>query len=220
MTLDQLIKAIDDTLEVIASQLQPGLGEPTRLALDQYRLSMTFMRNEVSKMQTHPNVVELLERVDTQLAVTEKVDDPTRAAVRTALELLQPLHPVTDALVDDFAKAMRAKLLKSQRKYGYTNNWSRDGWEHECREELMRHIDKGDPLDVAIYAAFMWAKGYRPHIDGSAYVRELEKKARELSGTLDSYWNSVQRYDLDQRQYWEKAITKAQRALAHTIRSK
>ncbi|KGX96474.1 hypothetical protein Y023_5062 [Burkholderia pseudomallei A79D] len=55
-----------------------------------------------------------------------------------------------------FTRALANKLLAAQRKYGYSDNWMRDGWADECRAELMRHIQKGDPRDVAAYCAFLW----------------------------------------------------------------
>ncbi|MDN8013547.1 hypothetical protein QZN08_03835 [Burkholderia multivorans] len=66
------------------------------------------------------------------------------------------LHPDTAKLVRRFARALANKLLAAQRKYGYSDNWMRDGWADECRAELMRHIHKGDPRDVAAYCAFLW----------------------------------------------------------------
>ncbi|CAJ5577690.1 putative bacteriophage protein [Burkholderia pseudomallei] len=75
------------------------------------------------------------------------IDDPTIPA---------ELHHDTAKLVRRFARALANKLLAAQRKYGYSDNWMRDGWADECRAELMRHIQKGDPRDVAAYCAFLW----------------------------------------------------------------
>lgn len=70
------------------------------------------------------------------------------------------LHPATAKLVDKFAAALKAKLLKAQKKYGYSDNWKRDDWEEECQKMLLEHVAKGDPLDVAAYTAFMWHHNY------------------------------------------------------------
>lgn len=72
----------------------------------------------------------------------------------------EPLHANTQILVDRFASALKLKLLRAQHKYGYQDNWSRSDWEAECRDELMRHVEKGDPLDVAAYCAFMFHHGW------------------------------------------------------------
>lgn len=70
------------------------------------------------------------------------------------------LHPDTYNLVKEFSQALADKLLANQRKYGYQNEWLVNDWEEECRSSMMQHIEKGDPRDVAIYAAFMWARGW------------------------------------------------------------
>ncbi|KVD80771.1 hypothetical protein WS62_25970 [Burkholderia sp. ABCPW 14] len=83
---------------------------------------------------------------------------PAMAAAAPADEPTIPaeLHQDTAKLVRRFARALANKLLVAQRKYGYSDNWMRDGWADECRAELMRHIQKGDPRDVAAYCAFLW----------------------------------------------------------------
>ena len=66
----------------------------------------------------------------------------------------------TEKLVDDFASALKAKLLASQRKYGWSDNWSAENWREACQSELLRHLGKGDPVDVAAYCAFLWFHGW------------------------------------------------------------
>lgn len=70
------------------------------------------------------------------------------------------LHPASKALVQQFAAEIAEKLRAAEIKYGYRNGWKTDDWEAECREHMREHMSKGDPLDVAIYAAFMWARGW------------------------------------------------------------
>lgn len=69
------------------------------------------------------------------------------------------LHPDTESLVQRFAAAMRNKLARAERKYGYSNLWMNDNWMDECRAKLVEHLHKGDPLDVANYCAFLWHHG-------------------------------------------------------------
>lgn len=71
-------------------------------------------------------------------------------AQREALELL----------VGRFSEALMLKLVKAEEKHGWNGAWQRDGWASELRAELLRHLDKGDPLDVAAYAAFAWHHGW------------------------------------------------------------
>jgi len=81
-----------------------------------------------------------------------------KAAAVAAREPVIPdeLNPDTAKLVRRFARALANKLLSAQRKYGYGNSWLADDWQEKCREELQRHVAKGDPRDVAAYCAFMW----------------------------------------------------------------
>lgn len=69
------------------------------------------------------------------------------------------LHPLTINLVVRFARALAAKLAAAEVKYGYSAGWAEDNWLDECRRQLTDHIDKGDPLDVAAYCAFLWHHG-------------------------------------------------------------
>ncbi len=69
------------------------------------------------------------------------------------------LHPRTADLVDRFAEALKAKLARAQVKYGYADAWANPDWMDTCRADLVRHVDKGDPLDVAAYCAFLWHHG-------------------------------------------------------------
>jgi len=68
----------------------------------------------------------------------------------------EDLNPNTKELVAKFAEALAAKLHEAEKKYGYSDKWMMDNWEHECRQNFCHHLDKGDPRDVAAYCAFMW----------------------------------------------------------------
>jgi hypothetical protein len=72
------------------------------------------------------------------------------------LKLPTKLNVDSTKLVLEFSQALALKLLNAQEKYGYTDNWKRPDWMDECRQELRNHIEKGDPLDVAAYSAFLW----------------------------------------------------------------
>lgn len=73
--------------------------------------------------------------------------------------MTNPLHPLTNELVDRFAMALKEKLLDAQIKYGFTDNWARLTDFDELRAALERHMDKGDPVDVAVYSMFLWHYG-------------------------------------------------------------
>lgn len=74
------------------------------------------------------------------------------------------LHPDTAKMLWRFIAALWGKLLGAQQKRNLSNDWKTDDWEAECRADLRAHVKKGDPLDVAAYAAFCWARGWSTHV--------------------------------------------------------
>ncbi len=70
------------------------------------------------------------------------------------------LHPDSENLLKKCFAELREKMIRNEEKYGYSNEWLKHDWEEECRNELRRHLDKGDPKDVAIYAMFMMYRGW------------------------------------------------------------
>lgn len=80
------------------------------------------------------------------------------------------LHPDTKSLVIRFAAALAEKLHAAEKKYGYSDGWTRDDWMDECREKLINHVKKGDPRDVAAYCAFLWHHGERTGLRYSVEV--------------------------------------------------
>lgn len=70
---------------------------------------------------------------------------------------LYPNEHTDDICVDCFALEMKIKLDKSRTK-------GREGWERCSADDLSKmlreHVDKGDPVDVAIYCMFMKTLGY------------------------------------------------------------
>ena len=61
-----------------------------------------------------------------------------------------------DGLVDAFAAAMRAKLRKKEAEG--LEGWDDPTWalSADLKQKLLRHIEKGDPVDVANFCAFWW----------------------------------------------------------------
>lgn len=62
-------------------------------------------------------------------------------------------------LIDRFAVALQTKMAETRAKG--RSGWEHPGWMDECRVALARHIEKGDPRDVALYCAFLWYHGER-----------------------------------------------------------
>jgi hypothetical protein len=84
----------------------------------------------------------------------------------TPIEELVPMHSATAALVGQFAFSLALKLALAEVKYGFENHWLSDGWKHGLAIELTKHVEKGDPRDVAAFCAFAWHHGWstRPEI--------------------------------------------------------
>ncbi|MBA9071831.1 hypothetical protein FHR71_005623, partial [Methylobacterium sp. RAS18] len=85
------------------------------------------------------------------------------AATGIAFAAVRPepvLGRATDELIEDFSAALKAKLRAAEAKYGWQNGWLKDDWAADCQRDLVRHVEKGDPLDVAAYAAFCWHHGW------------------------------------------------------------
>ena len=78
------------------------------------------------------------------------------------------MEDATKELVGAFATKLAFKLRKAELKYGFSDSWKLDNWEEKCKEDLYKHLDKGDPIDVAAYCAFMWYHGWdTKKIEGS-----------------------------------------------------
>ncbi len=119
-----------------------------------------------------------------------------RAAITAAVDaathvwrLEKPaLHPATEALFDLFASVVRQKLAFTQQRYGYTVEWQCGDWMDECRAQLLEHVQKGDPRDVAAYCAFLWYHGERTvsNASNAAPVVSRERDEQERMFDLDS----------------------------------
>jgi len=81
------------------------------------------------------------------------------------ISLPNGLNDDTANLVARFATALAEKLRKAEQKYGYDDGWMDEDWMRECADQLVEHVAKGDPLDVAAYAAFMWHHKWKTSIN-------------------------------------------------------
>lgn len=63
-------------------------------------------------------------------------------------------------LVLKTAAEMEHKLLKSELKRNTGGVWRNTMWYDELKEELLKHVHKGDPVDVLIYCAFAIYHGW------------------------------------------------------------
>lgn len=110
------------------------------------------------------------------LADTKNNIDAAEDAI-IAMQAERRGHDPLGDLVQRFADALLAKLRLAQANG--RSGWDQDDWEEACRKGLMRHIEKGDPRDVAAYCAFMWHHGW------STTAPPLSAPVRRLKGGCD-----------------------------------
>jgi hypothetical protein len=91
------------------------------------------------------------------------------------------LHPATADLVKRFAAALAQKLAAAEKKYGYSDAWASPDWMDKCRADLLRHVRKGDPRDVAAYCAFLWHHGERT----AAPIGDVQLSDEEVLAVVD-----------------------------------
>ena len=99
--------------------------------------------------------------------------------MKVEIEIPDALRPATRDLVAGFAAALAAKLTKAQeRRAADLDNRERDeigNWKYECNRSLLEHVGKGDPLDVAAYAAFAWKLKYRTSLGSVMSMLRLDE---------------------------------------------
>lgn len=105
-----------------------------------------------------------------------------------------------DDLVREFSVALLAKLREAEAKYGYSNDWARDGWGDALRQHIREHVEKGDPRDVAAYCAFAWHHGWTLAIPPQPTSRFTAcAEAREAAkGTAARLRDAISRFDAHQ----------------------
>ncbi|MBS7812311.1 hypothetical protein [Roseococcus pinisoli] len=115
-----------------------------------------------------------------------------QAAATGVAEVAPTLTPQQDIedLVQRFSEALRAKLVISEAKHRWKGHWRRDGWLAELRAELLLHVDKGDPRDVAAYCAFAWHHGWSLAPTPPARTAQQEEANR---ASLRNHWLSCGR---------------------------
>jgi len=120
-----------------------------------------------------------------------------KAMTQINVNVPHDLHPASKELVQHFAAAIADKLRQAEVKYGYRDGWKTEPWEIECRSQLYRHADKGDPCDVAIYAAFCWARGWTTRAGGIlklVWNFETERLRRKIE-TIATYPDEDNEWD-------------------------
>lgn len=102
------------------------------------------------------------------------------------------LHPETLNLIARFAGALAAKLAEAERKYGWVTHWQSPAWMDQCREQLVDHVAKGDPRDVAAYCAFLWHHGEPTALTRAAGAEDAREAEVFKEGWEYGYWHGQQ----------------------------
>jgi len=160
------IQEISEQLKALAAQPAPGVGELRERILDS--LNLYYQLGKAG----HPN--ESAAKADELAALSTR---PAESVAQGAPDL----HPETADLVRRFSVALAAKLAKDEKKYGYADEWKSPDWMDECRSELVEHINKGDPRDVAAYCAFLWHHGESTTLDPDAPTPATGSGGEEVS---------------------------------------
>lgn len=166
--LDEAISMIDAINEDADTRRELGIGQAVHAKLLNIR---ALLERGCAKSPASPAVTtqrrmeyicDLLSR-EINRPLVDRDGEWTIGALLRELQTQEPsFRPVleTEKLVNNFANALLVKLAKAEIKYGYNDEWLTSDWEAVCKSELARHVAKGDPLDVAAYAAFCWARGW------------------------------------------------------------
>lgn len=123
-------------------------------------------------------------------------DQLLREAASKAGDKASNLHP-DDVAVDALAHAMKAKLAR-QRARGY-GGWNTDCTQQRLTELLRAHVEKGDPVDVANFCAFLAARGegISPLLQDHDGARDaptqaqIEAAAKVLAESMDYPWDGM-----------------------------
>lgn len=96
------------------------------------------------------------------------------------------LHPATGDLVTRFASALAEKLAEAEHTYGWDTHWTSPAWMDQCRAQLVEHVAKGDPRDVAAYSAFLWHHGERTALPAVLVPGDWVSLLREAADVLEA----------------------------------
>ena len=108
----------------------------------------------------------------------------------------------TADLVKKFAEEMAHKLYKAEQKG--RGGWESNTWEGACRQALFEHIEKGDPIDVANFLAFMWHHGWPIQLDIHIISNDsdgLVAMSTAVAGQLLSIRDSLDKGHVDEAMF-------------------
>lgn len=122
------------------------------------------MKTTAKELAIRKAAKEYLELIQTENEVEIRhATDNFRAGVEWAynqfISKQEALHPDSQKIFFETFDELADKMIANQEKYDYTNEWLTEDWKQQCQQNLIKHIEKGDPKDVSIYALFMIYRG-------------------------------------------------------------
>lgn len=114
--------------------------------------------------------------------------------MKSLVEVLghQKLSTASARMLTRFFIGVVEKFLAAEEKHGWKDEWTRIGEQREkFIAELQRHVQKGDPRDVAIYCAIAQHYGWSTN-----YVDERVERARCFLSQSAPHHRSRQWYQI------------------------
>lgn len=147
--IDRAADHFEDKLDMVARWYMVDKDGMATLCTDREDAEQEAKDANLAWPHTAPHRAVQLVEVGTSAAELQAPRPPAQAQ--------EPAH-ADDAAVDALAEAMKAKLAK-QRARGY-GGWDTPEFTQQRLSDMLRgHVDKGDPVDVANFCAFLAARG-------------------------------------------------------------
>lgn len=172
-------------------------------------MSKTYDHEILTELDDHfSNILDLLNESDMEDDSANGFRDqiyqyinPQQVRLNLIMKKLAPEPVENDSLADElrddfreilcrFNKVLLDKLLANERKYKFGYSWQESDWEEQLQRDLVAHVEKGDPRDVAIFGLFAWHHGWRTAPEQEADW-QLEARTERNLNLIDSFTNHL-----------------------------
>lgn len=102
----------------------------------------------------------------------------------------EQLQEEFEIILEGFSRILVAKLMQNEKKHKFGFSWKKPDWEEQLQREIVKHVEKGDPRDVAIYAMFAWFHNWRTAPEEEADW-QLEARTERNLNLIDSFTNHL-----------------------------
>lgn len=141
----------------------------------------------------------------------DKIDHHHESMAAYHIGLPGDLLTTSTALVLDTANLMGQKLMAKQEEFG--DSWRQVDWQHDgrrvegeslCRHYMFQHMLKGDPVDVANFAAFLAYHGWSSAPQEREEAALLVKALQEKFDLIDDATNTRQLMDIMEERHGQE----------------